>query len=60
MTASYAYLYRHMAENGAAPEPSSVTFMTFVLGSAVLIALVSPIPAAIPTDALGLSPELRQ
>ena len=52
LTASYAYLYRQMAENDAAPEPSSVTFMTFLLGSTILIALMSLIPAPIPADAL--------
>jgi drug/metabolite transporter (DMT)-like permease len=41
LTASYAYLYRQMAKNNAAPEPSSVTFMTFVLGSSMLIATCS-------------------
>ncbi len=55
LTASYAYLYRHMAENGAAPEPSSVTFMTFVLGSALLIGLVPFMPAAIPAATLHRS-----
>jgi len=52
LTACYAYLYRQMAKNDAAPEPLSVTFMTFVLGSAALIALVALIPVAIPSDAL--------
>ena len=52
LTACYAYLYRQMAKNDAAPEPSSVTFMTFVLGSAVMIILVSLIRAAIPANAL--------
>jgi len=52
LTACYAYLYRQMAKNDAAPEPLSVTFMTFVLGSAALIALVALIPVAIPADAL--------
>jgi drug/metabolite transporter (DMT)-like permease len=52
LMACYAYLYRQMAKNDAAPEPSSVTFMTFVLGSVVLLALVALIPVAIPADAL--------
>ena len=51
LTASYTYLYRQMAQNGAAPEPSSVTFMTFALGTAPLIALVSRTPATTPADA---------
>ena len=52
LTACYAYLYRQMAKNDAAPEPSGVTFMTFVLGSAVMIVLVSLIRTAIPANAL--------
>jgi drug/metabolite transporter (DMT)-like permease len=52
LTAGYAFLYRQMAKNDAAPEPSSVTFMTFLLGSTILIALMSLISAPIPADAL--------
>jgi drug/metabolite transporter (DMT)-like permease len=52
LTASYAYLYRQMAKNDAAPEPASVTLMTFVLGSAVLITLAALIPAANPVGVL--------
>ena len=44
-----------MAKNDAAPEPSSVTFMTFVLGSAVLIGFVPLTPTAIPAAALHRS-----
>ena len=52
LTACDANLYRRMAKNDAAPEPSSVTFMTFVSGSTILLALMSLIPAPIPADAL--------
>ena len=51
LTACDANLYRRMAKNDAAPEPSSVTFMTFVSGSTILLALMSLIPAPIPADA---------
>jgi drug/metabolite transporter (DMT)-like permease len=55
LTACYAYFYRQMAKCDAAPEPSSVTFITFALGSTVLIALVSMIPATVPAEALSSS-----
>ena len=39
LTALYVYLYRHLAKTRRAPEPTSVTLMTFVLGSVALAAI---------------------
>jgi len=44
LTALYGYLYRHVANNLSAPEPTSVTLMTFALGSVVLIAIGCLVP----------------
>ena len=44
LTALYVYLYRHVANNLSAPEPTSVTLMTFALGSVVLIAIGCLVP----------------
>ena len=38
-TAFYAYVYGELAKNGVAVESSSITFMTFPLGSVVLSAV---------------------
>jgi drug/metabolite transporter, DME family len=40
LTALYAFLYRQLAIHDIAPEPTSVTFLTFLLGAAVLISIV--------------------
>jgi drug/metabolite transporter (DMT)-like permease len=53
LTALYAYLYRHLAKNGAAPEPSSVTFMTFALGSVVLTGAQGFIAKTLSSNALS-------
>jgi drug/metabolite transporter (DMT)-like permease len=50
LTALYAYLYRQVAKNGVAPEPTSVTFLTFVLGSAVLIGTMYLVPATFSSE----------
>jgi drug/metabolite transporter (DMT)-like permease len=44
LTALYVYLYRHVANNLSAPDPTSVTFMTFALGSVALIAIGCLVP----------------
>jgi drug/metabolite transporter (DMT)-like permease len=51
LTALYAYLYRQVAKNGVAPEPTSVTFMTFALGSGVLIGILCLVPTTISSAA---------
>ncbi|HEU5245992.1 MAG TPA: EamA family transporter [Candidatus Udaeobacter sp.] len=40
MTALYAFTYRQLAIHDIAPEPTSLTFLTFLLGTAVLIGIV--------------------
>ena len=39
MTALYAFLYRHLRMHDIAPEPTGLTFLTFLLGAAVLIGI---------------------
>jgi DME family drug/metabolite transporter len=51
-TAFYAYVYRELAKNGVAPESSSITFMTFSLGSLVLSGLACLMPTTISWEAL--------
>jgi drug/metabolite transporter (DMT)-like permease len=47
LTAFYAYVYRGLAKNGTALESSSITFMTFSLGSVAMIAATCLIPTTI-------------
>jgi len=47
LTALYVYLYRHVANNRNAPEPTSVTFVTFALGSVALIAIGCVVPTTL-------------
>jgi drug/metabolite transporter (DMT)-like permease len=47
LTALYIYLYRQVARNRKALEPTSVTFMTFALGSVGLIAVGCVVPKTI-------------
>ena len=51
LTALYAYLYRHVAKKDVAPEPTSVTFMIFALGSAVLIGILCLVPTTVSLEA---------
>jgi drug/metabolite transporter (DMT)-like permease len=53
LTALYVYLYRQVAKNRMAPEPTSVTFMTFALGSVALIAIGCVVPPTIPLAAFS-------
>ena len=39
-TAFYALLYRHLQTHDVAPEPTSLSFLTFLLGAAVLTGIV--------------------
>jgi drug/metabolite transporter, DME family len=39
-TAFYALLYRHLQTHDVAPEPTSLTFLTFLLGAGVLTGIV--------------------
>jgi drug/metabolite transporter, DME family len=55
LTALYAYLYRQVAKNGVAPEPTSTTFLTFVLGSAVLIGTMCLVPATFSSETFTAS-----
>jgi drug/metabolite transporter, DME family len=49
----YAYLYRHVAKNGVAPERTSVTFMTFALGSVVLTGALCLVPKTFSSEAFS-------
>jgi drug/metabolite transporter (DMT)-like permease len=51
LTALYAYLYRYVAKTDVAPEPTSVTIMTFALGSAVLIGILCLVPTTVSLEA---------
>jgi len=51
LTALYAYLYRRAAKKDVAPEPTSVTFMTFALGSAVMIVTLCVVPTTTSLEA---------
>ena len=53
LTALYVYLYRHLAKNRRAPEPTSVTLMTFVLGSVALTAIRWVVSTRIPSEAFS-------
>ena len=53
LTALYVYLYRDVANKRMAPEPTSVTFMTFALGSIALIATVYVVPTTISLEAFS-------
>ena len=51
LTALYAYLYRYVAKTDVPPEPTSVTIMTFALGSAVLIGILCLVPTTVSLEA---------
>jgi len=53
LTAFYAYAYRELGKKGIALESSSITFMTFPLGSVVLMAVACLVPATISWEALS-------
>lgn len=53
LTAVYAYLYRILAGQGRVPEASSVSLLTFVLGSMGLAAIVILTPAPSGLSLLG-------
>ena len=53
LTALYIHLYRQVATNLKALEPTSVTFMTFALGSVALIAVGSVVRTTISLRPLG-------
>lgn len=41
LSASYAYIYRHLSERRRAPETGAVSLLTFALGSAILLGALS-------------------
>jgi Cys-tRNA(Pro)/Cys-tRNA(Cys) deacylase len=53
LTAFYAYAYRELGKKGLALGSSSITFMTFSLGSVVLMAVACLVPATISWEALS-------
>ena len=53
LTALYIYIYRQVARDRRALEPTSVTFMTFALGSVALIAVGCVLPTTITVTPFG-------
>ena len=52
LSATYAWLYRRMAEQGSAPGTNAVSLLTFALGSAILFAALVAMPSSLPAPSL--------